>query len=93
MSEEMTREEIITELNFIRNWKCDGDAKMYRVLTAAIAALSAEQDYKDFAEYVAMLIFEYELEMDMETFSELACRKLAKLGIVRANGDKWERVK
>ena len=51
------------------------------------------KQYQDFAEYVAMLIFEYDIEMDMETFSELACRKLAKLGIVRANGDKWEMVK
>ena len=31
-------------------------------------------------------------EYNKDSFAEIACRKLAKLGIVRAKGDEWELV-
>lgn len=45
-----------------------------------------------FAKWVAREIFDDEWEYNKDAFAELACRKLAKLGIVRANGDEWELV-
>ena len=97
--EEMSIKQAIREIEYaIESSKRDGDryvAVTVDTMEIVLAALSVEQDYKDFAEYVEMLIFEYECDsgMDIGVFSELACRKLAKLGIVKANGDEWERVK
>jgi len=44
----------------------------------------------DFANWVADEIFDDMWEYNKDAFAELACRKLEKLGIVRANGDEWE---
>ena len=49
-------------------------------------------DYKAFAEWVATEIFDEMWEYNKDAFTEIACRKLAKLGIVRAKGDEWELV-
>jgi len=49
------------------------------------------ENWKDFALWVAKEIF-YEWEYNKDAFAEIACRKLNKLGIVKANGDKWELV-
>ena len=46
--------------------------------------------WKDFAVWVAKEIFDDEWEYNKDAFAEIACRKLNKLGIVKANGDKWE---
>lgn len=46
-------------------------------------------DYKAFAEWVAEEIFDENWEYNKDAFAELACRKLAKLGIVIAKGDEW----
>ena len=35
----MTREEIIEGLYHIKNWECNGNAEMYKVVVAAIEAL------------------------------------------------------
>ena len=44
----------------------------------------------DFAEWVASEIFEGDgWEENMWSFSELACRKLEKLGIVKAVNGEW----
>ena len=43
-----------------------------------------------FAEWVAEEIFDDNWEYNKDAFAELACRKLEKLGIVRAKGDEWE---
>ena len=53
-----------------------------------------EQEPKtgQFAKWVATEIFDDMWEYNKDAFAELACRKLAKLGIVRANGDEWELV-
>ena len=47
----------------------------------------------EFAEWVATEIFDENWEYNKDAFAELACRKLAKLGIVRAKGNEWELVK
>lgn len=46
----------------------------------------------EFAEWVATEIFDENWEYNKDAFTELACRKLAKLGIVKAKGDEWELV-
>ena len=45
-----------------------------------------------FAEWVAREIFDDMWEYNKDAFAELACRKLAKLGIVKESGDVWELV-
>ena len=45
-----------------------------------------------FAKWVAAEIFDDMWEYNKDSFAEIACRKLAKLGIVRAKGDEWELV-
>ena len=47
---------------------------------------------EQFAKWVATEIFDDMWEYNKDAFAEIACRKLAKLGIVRANGDEWELV-
>lgn len=51
-----------------------------------------EQEPKtgQFAKWVAREIFDEDWEYNKDAFAELACRKLAKLGIVRAKGDEWK---
>lgn len=51
-----------------------------------------EQELKteQFARWVAREIFDENWEYNKEAFAELACRKLAKLGIVIRMGDEWE---
>ena len=51
-----------------------------------------EQKSKQFAEWVAREIFDEMWEYNKDAFAEIACRKLAKLGIVREKGDVWELV-
>ena len=48
--------------------------------------------WKDFARWVANEIFDDEWEYNKDTFPEIACRKLAKLGIVTRMGNEWELV-
>ena len=52
---------------------------------------SVTQEPNDFAKWVASEIFD-EWEYNKDSFAEIACRKLARLGIVRAKGDEWELV-
>ena len=42
---------------------------------------------EQFAKWVAAEIFDDMWEYNKDSFAEIACRKLAKLGIVRAKGD------
>lgn len=51
-----------------------------------------KQDLDDFARWVASEIFDDMWEYNKDAFAEIACRKLAKLGVVRATGDEWELV-
>ena len=47
---------------------------------------------EQFVKWVATEIFDDMWEYNKDAFAEIACRKLAKLGIVRAKGDEWEMV-
>lgn len=51
-----------------------------------------EPKTEQFAKWVATEIFDDNWEYNKDAFAEIACRKLEKLGIVRANGDVWELV-
>ena len=42
-----------------------------------------------FALWVADEIFDEEWENNKDSFAEIACRKLEKLGLVRQEGDEW----
>lgn len=91
----MTRKEVIGNLNMIRVAFIDTvTVEQGKIIDdtfrAAIKAL--EQEPNDFAKWVAREIFDDEWEYNKDAFAEIACRKLAKLGIVRANGDEWELV-
>ena len=52
-----------------------------------------KKELQNFAEWVASEIFDENWEYNKDAFEEIACRKLSKLGIVKANGDMWELVK
>ena len=72
-----------------------GLSELENAVDMAIQALQAEpktEQWKDFAVFVAKEIFDYEWEYNKDAFAEIACRKLAKLGIVRAKDDEWELV-
>lgn len=77
----------INKLQHIRNnypskniENLETDKALYR----AIKAL-------DFAQWVAEEVIDEELwDLNSNGFAAIACRKLEKLGIVRANGDEWE---
>ena len=58
-----------------------------------VEALKQEPKTGQFAKWVATEIFDDNWEYNKDSFAEIACRKLAKLGIVRAKGDKWEMIK
>ena len=58
----------------------------------AINALEQLPKMEQFAKWVATEIFDDMWEYNKDSFAEIACRKLAKLGIVRAKGDEWELV-
>ena len=58
----------------------------------AIKALEQSPEMDQFAKWVATEIFDDMWEYNKDSFAEIACRKLAKLGIVRAKGDEWELV-
>lgn len=70
------------------------EKEIEQALDMAIEALEQESkaDYRAFAEWVAREIFNDMWEYNKDAFAELACRKLAKLGVVRVKGDEWELV-
>lgn len=45
--------------------------------------------YKDFCEWIAREIFSENWEFNKESFEEIACRKLVKLGIVELIDDEY----
>ena len=59
---------------------------------ALTGILEQEPKTEQFAKWVAEEIFDDMWEYNKDAFAEIACRKLAKLGIVRAKGDEWELV-
>ena len=83
----MTREEAIVDIR--DNIKPVVGGKS---LDMAIEALEQKTKTEQFAKWVATEIFDDMWEYNYEAFTEIACRKLAKLGIVRENGNQWELV-
>ena len=59
---------------------------------ALTGILEQEPKMEQFAKRVATEIFDDMWEYNKDSFVEIACRKLEKLGIVRAKGDEWELV-
>lgn len=68
------------------------DASHREAFDMAIKALEQEPEAVQFAKWIATEIFDEKWEYNKDAFAEIACRKLAKLGIVRAKGDEWELV-
>ena len=69
-----------------------GECVQIKPIKAIPSSEPKVEQWKDFALWVAKEIFVYEWEYNKDAFAEIACRKLAKLGIVRAKGDEWELV-
>lgn len=52
-----------------------------------------EPNTEQFAKWVASEIFDDNWEYNKDAFAEIACRKLAKLGIVKVKGNEWDLIK
>ena len=76
-------------LGWLETWIHTEDVEAFDM---AIESLEQESNMEQFAKWVATEIFDDNWEYNKNSFEEIACRKLAKLGIVRANGDEWELV-
>lgn len=95
----MTESEAIKNLKNILNECTESEEAVCYVtgadapaLDVAINALEQSPKMEQFAKWVAAEIFDDMWEYNKDAFAEIACRKLAKLGIVRAKGDEWELV-
>ena len=91
----MTREEQTDWLCRLRAYLNDGVivTPLNKEFTEALTGiLKQELKTEQFAKWVAKEIFDDMWEYNKDSFAEIACRKLAKLGIVRAKGDEWELV-
>ena len=86
----MTESEAIKVIK--SNQPTSGYVILNEALEMAIKALDQEPKMEQFVKWVATEIFDDMWEYNKDSFAEIACRKLAKLGIVRAKGDKWELV-
>ena len=93
----MTREELIRNLKYtMEKHKNDNvntfDTNISVMCKDILDYLEREPKTEQFAKWVATEIFDDIWEYNKDAFAEIACRKLAKLGIVRAKGDEWELV-
>ena len=59
-------------------------------INIGVEAIDCYENYKDFAEWVTSEIFDEGWDNNKDAFAEIACRKLEKLGLVKANGKLWE---
>ena len=64
--------------------------RLNEICNLAIKALEQETKTRQFTEWVTSEIFNDNWKCNKDAFAEIACRKLEKLGIVRAKGDEWE---
>ncbi len=76
------------KLNKLRIVDTDGNKWIYE---GECLEQEPKTNYKNFAEWVASEIFDEYWEYNKDGFEEIACRKLAKLGLVKAEDDKWVR--
>ena len=67
-----------------------GGEKTIEMAIKALEEEPCEHEAIQFAKWVASEIFDDNWEYNKDAFDELACRKLAKLGIVRTKDDEWE---
>ena len=88
----MTESEAIIELHKIRPRGAIIPQKRAEAIDVAVKALEQSPKMEQLAKWVATEIFDDMWEYNEDSFAEIACRKLAKLGIVRAKGDEWELV-
>ena len=93
----MTREELIRNLKYtMEKHKNDNvntfDTNISVMCKDILDYLEQEPKMEQFAKWVATEIFDDMWEYNKDAFAEIACHKLAKLGIVRAKGDEWELV-
>lgn len=93
----MTREELIRNLKYtMEKHKNDNvntfDTNISVMCKDILDYLEQEPKTEQFAKWVAEEIFDDMWEYNKDSFAEIACRKLAKLGIVRAKCDEWELV-
>ena len=91
----MTREEQTDWLCRLRAYLNDGVivTPLNKEFTEALTGiLKQELKTEQFAKWVAKEIFDDMWEYNKDSFAEIACHKLKKLGIVRAKGDEWELV-
>ena len=82
------------EENGCTQWVCVFCDGLFGDMKTKQETSCAEQEPKteQFAKWVASEIFDEMWEYNKDAFAEIACRKLAKLGIVRAKDDEWELV-
>ena len=78
-------------IDAVSEWLYDKTRKE-SIETMIKAIPSAEPKIEQFVKWVATEIFDDMWEYNKDAFAEIVCRKLAKLGIVRAKGDEWELV-
>ncbi len=93
----MTRGELIRNLKYtMEKHKNDNvntfDTNISVMCKDILDYLEQEPKTEQFAKWVATEIFDDMWEYNKDSFVEIACRKLEKLGIVRAKGDEWELV-
>lgn len=93
----MTREELIRNLKYTMEKHKNDNVKTFDTNISVMCKdildyLEQEPKMEQFAKWVATEIFDDMWEYNKDSFAEIACRKLAKLGIVRAKGDEWELV-
>lgn len=86
--------ELLKEYELLAKYNNNGtDYDRYCALDMAIKELEQKPKAGQFAKWVANEIFDDMWEYNKDAFAEIACRKLEKLGIVKASGDVWELVK
>lgn len=77
---------VIAEWKFCK--RNEEDTKVLPPVTPTRAEIESKTE--QFAKWVAEEVIDEELwELNYGAFGEIACRKLEKLGIVRAKGDEW----
>ena len=98
----MSREEAIKQLNKLKSFH---NGSYGEALNFAIESLKVdlaydlayeeveseekENPYKDFCEFVAKMVLSDDFEENAGANAEFLCRKLSKLGIVKADEDEW----
>ena len=98
----ISRQAVLDIIRFEDKWLLDAkghnaDTEIaFNTMKSKVSALlpvkPQESKSRQFAKWVATEIFDEMWEYNKDAFAEIACRKLAKLGIVRAKGDEWELV-